>query len=169
MRQARLSVGIVVLACLSVPALPQGSSACVDTKDYYKAVAVCSDLIRARPKDAAAYHMRGVVLARNGDTGQAIADYTKAIALNPAFVPAYNSRALAYTSTGDYTRALAAATKASALEAKKGEPVRAALQANKERQAKARPASQTKRRASSSASLKRTEPEQAPLNPFQGM
>ena len=45
MRQPEISISLAVLACLSVPALPQGSSACVDTKDYYKVVAACSDVI----------------------------------------------------------------------------------------------------------------------------
>lgn len=168
MRQPEISISLAVLACMSVPALSQGSSACVDTKDYYKAVAACSDVIRAHPKDAANYHLRGKVLERNGDTGQAIADYTKAIELNPGYVPAYNSRALAYTNTGDYTRALADATKASELEANKRQIVKTTPQANNRRQARARPAVQTKRRASTSASSTRADaPEQPPLNPFQ--
>ena len=173
MRHAKASVALVVLTFLSMPALSQEGSGCIDIKDYYKAVAACSDVIRAHPRDAANYHLRGKVLERNGDTGQAIADYSKAIELNPDYAPAYNSRALAYTNTGDYTRALADATKASKLEANKLEAnkrqvVKAAPQANNLRQARARPAVQTKRRASTSASSTRADAaEQPPLNPFQ--
>ena len=168
MRQGKISVSFAVLACMSVPALSQSDNACVDAKDYYKAVVACSEVIRARPTDAANYHMRGKVLERNGDAGQAIADYTKAIELNPAYVPAYNSRALAYTNTGDYTRALADATKAAELEAKKGQVVKAAPQAGNGPQARARPGVQTRRRALTSAASKRVvAPEQPPLNPFQ--
>jgi tetratricopeptide (TPR) repeat protein len=168
MRQGKISVCLAVLACMSVPALSQGSSACGDTKDYYKAVAACSEVIRAHPKDAANYHMRGKVLERNGDAGQAIADYTKAIELNPAYLPAYNSRALAYTITGDYMRALADATKASELEANKAPVVKVAPLANNRRQARARPAVQTKRRVLTSASSKKAAaPEHPPLNPVQ--
>jgi tetratricopeptide (TPR) repeat protein len=165
MHQGKVSVALIVLTCLSVPALSQGSSGCVDIKDYYKAVAACSEVIRARPKEAGAYHMRGKVLERNGDAGQAIADYNKAIELNPAYVPAYNSRALLYASTGDYTRALADATKASELEANKGQPVKAAPLARRETQA--RPGVQIKRRISRSALAKRDAPEQPPFNPFE--
>ena len=168
MRHAKASVALVVLTFLSMPALSQEGSGCIDIKDYYKAIAACSDVIRAHPKDAANYHMRGKVLERNGDTGQAIADYSKAIELNPAYVPAYNSRALAYTNTGDYMRALADATKASELEANKGQVVKAAPQASNRRQARARPAVQTKRRVSTSASSKKAEaPQLPPLSPIQ--
>jgi tetratricopeptide (TPR) repeat protein len=168
MRQGKISVSLAVLACMSVPALSQSHNACVDVKDYYKAVAACSEVIRAHPNDAANYHMRGKVLERNGDTGQAIADYTKAIDLNPTYVPAYHSRALAYTNRSDYTRALADAMKASALESQKGQVVKAAPQVSRERQARARPAVQTKRRVSTSASPKRVDaPQPPPLNPIQ--
>lgn len=171
MRLGKLSITLTFFACLLVPALSQSNNPCADTKDYYKAVAACSDLIRAHPKDAALYHMRGLVLARNGDTGQAIRDYSKAIELNATYVPAYNSRALAYSNLGDYTRAVADATAASELEAKKGQPMKAAPQAaRRERQATARPAAQIKRRGSSVASAKKTD-QPAPLSfsPFEGM
>jgi tetratricopeptide (TPR) repeat protein len=168
MREGKVSVTLVVLTFLTVPALSQESGGCVDIKDYYKAVAACSEVIRARPKDAAAYHMRGKVLERNGDPGQALTDYNKAIALNPAYVPAYNSRALAYSNAGDYTRALADATKASELEANQRQIVKAAPQTSNRRQARARPAVQTKRRVSTSASWRSIDaPEPPPLNPFQ--
>ena len=168
MRQGKISVGLAVLASMSVPALSQSNNACIDAKDYYKAVAACSEVIRAHPRDGANYHLRGKVLERNGDTGQAIADYTRAIELNPVYVPAYNSRALAYTNTGDYTRALADATKASELEANKAHVVKVAPLANNRRQARARPAVQTERRVSTSAySKKAAAPEQPPLNPVQ--
>ncbi|NJO35056.1 MAG: tetratricopeptide repeat protein [Rhodospirillales bacterium] len=57
----------------------------------------------------------GNALARNGDVGQAIADYDKAIRLNPNYGPAYDSRAMAYTSKGDHARALADAIKSAQL------------------------------------------------------
>ena len=105
MRPRKFSVAVATLALLSVPAVSQSNKACVDTKDYVKAVKACSETILSHPNDAAAYHMRGTVLAKNGDTGQAIADYSKAIQLNPTYVPAYNSRAKAFVAKGDYERA----------------------------------------------------------------
>ena len=125
MRPRKFSVAVATLALLSVPAVSQSNKACVDTKDYVKAVKACSETILSRPDDAAAYHMRGTVLAKNGDTGQAIADYSKAIQLNPAYVPAYNSRAMAFVDKGDYTSAVADATRATELQSKKAQPVKA--------------------------------------------
>lgn len=88
MRPSKFSVAVAILALLSVPAVAQSNKACVDTKDYVKAVNACSETIRSRPNDAVAYHMRGTVLAKNGDLGQAIADYSKAIEINPRFAAA---------------------------------------------------------------------------------
>ena len=72
-------------------------------------------MIHAKPNDVVGYHLRGDALARNGDLGQAIADYTRAIQLNPKYAAAYDSRALVYTTQGDFTRAVADATKATEL------------------------------------------------------
>ena len=155
MRPRKFSVAVVTLALLSVPAVSQSNKACVDTKDYVKAVKACSETIISRPNDAAAYHMRGTVLAKNGDTGQAIADYSKAIQLNPAYVPAYNSRAQAFVTKGDYERAVADVTKA-------GE-----VASQKRQQAKAKAPVRAKPKMSSYASAKTKDNEQkAPFNPF---
>ena len=164
MRPRKLSVFVVVATGLAMPALSQ-SNACLDTKDYVKAVIACSEAVRAHPADPRAYHMRGTVLAKNGDVGQAIADYTKAIQINAGYVPAYNSRALAYTSMGDYTRALADATMASELEAGKG---RQEPQIRKKPTGKAQGAARPKAKTSSWDSGKAKEKEK-PFNPFEGM
>jgi tetratricopeptide (TPR) repeat protein len=153
---------------LSVPAVSQSSKVCVDTKDYVKAVEACSETIISRPNDAAAYHMRGTVLAKNGDTGQAIADYSRAIQLNPTYVPAYNSRAMAFVDKGDYTSAVADATKATELQSKKAQPVKAGLQPKKQQQAKASPPVRAKSKILSWASAKRKNTqEETPFNPFE--
>jgi tetratricopeptide (TPR) repeat protein len=169
MRPRNVSVSIVAIACLSMPALSQGN-ACLDTKDYVTAVKACSETILAGPKNAAAYHMRGTVLAKNGDTGQAIADYTKAIQINPAYIPAYNSRALAYTSLGDYTRAVADATMASELEAKSRPKAQAGPRTKGDQAKKAQRPVRTKPKTSSWASASRKEQqEEKVFNPFEGM
>ena len=125
MRPRKFSVAVATFALLSGPAVSQSNKACVDTKDYVKAVKACSETILTSPNDAAAYHMRGTVLAKNGDTGQAIADYSKAIEINPRFAAAYNSRAEAFVAKGDYERAVADVTKAGALGSQKAQPVKA--------------------------------------------
>ena len=155
MRPRKFSVAVATLALLSVPAVSQSNKACVDTKDYIKAIRACSETILSRPKDAAAYHMRGTVLAKNGDTGQAIADYSKAIQLNPTYVPAYNSRAQAFVTKGDYERAVADVTKA-------GE-----VASQKQQQVKAMAPVRAKPKMSSYASAKAKDKEATvPFNPF---
>ena len=123
--QRRASIAIGILALLAVPALAQSKNSCFETKDYVKAVKACSEVIRSHPKDASAYHVRGAVLAKNGDLGQAIADYSKAIEINPRFAAAYNSRAEAFVTKGDYERAVADVTKAGELGSQKMQPVKA--------------------------------------------
>ena len=113
----RASIAIGILALLAVPALTQSRNSCFETTDYVKAVKACSEVIRSHPKDASAYHIRGDVLAKHGDFGQAIADYSKAIEIN--------SRAEAFVAKGDYERAVADVTKAGELGSQKVEPVKA--------------------------------------------
>ena len=165
MRPRKFSVAVATLALLSVPAVSQSNKACVDTKDYVKAVKICSETILTRPNDAAAYHMRGTLLAKNGDTGQAIVDYSKAIQLNPTYVPAYNSRAMAFVERGDYKSAVADATKATELQSKKAESVKADLQPRK--QAKVSAPVRAKPKISSWAPTKAKDKKgDAPFNPL---
>jgi tetratricopeptide (TPR) repeat protein len=155
MRRRKVGVAVAMLTLLSAPAVAQSRNACLDAKDYSKAIKACSDVIRTNPKDAVAYRMRGDALAKNGDTGQAIADYTKAIQLNPTYVPAYNSRATAFVNKGDYTRAVADATKASE------------LRSQRKQQVKALPPVRAKPKASSWASAKGGDKKgETPFNPF---
>ena len=116
-----------ILFTLSAPLLAQDPSSCLEAKDYLKAVRACTDIIRSRPKDASAYHMRGAILAKNGDLGQAIADYTRAIEINPRFAAAYNSRAEALVTRGDYERAVADVTEAGEVVSRKAQPVKAKM------------------------------------------
>ena len=117
----RWTIAVLAAAIVGVqagPAASQGAKACVEAKDNIQAIRSCTEIIRAKPRDAVAYHLRGDALARNGDAGQALADYNKAIQLNPRYAAAYEGRAMVYTANGDFTRAVADATKAT--ELKKG-------------------------------------------------
>ena len=155
MRPRKASVALAIIALTSVPALAQSRNSCVETKDYVKAVKACSEIIRSHPKDASAYQMRGDVLAKNGDLGQAIADYNKAIDIDPRLAAAYNARAQAFVTKGDYERAVADVTKA-------GE-----VASQKRQQAKAKAPVRAKPKMSSYASAKTKDNEQkAPFNPF---
>jgi tetratricopeptide (TPR) repeat protein len=110
-----MAMAATIVATQAMPAFSQDLKSCADPKDSLQAIKICSDIIRSHPNDAAAYHLRGNALARNGDLGQAIADYTRAIQVNPNYAPAYESRAMALTDKGDYARALPDATKAAEL------------------------------------------------------
>jgi Flp pilus assembly protein TadD len=116
-----------ILITVSAPSLAQDRSSCLEGKDYLKAVRACSDIVRSNPTDASAYHMRGNILAKNGDLGQAIADYSKAIELNPDYAAAYNSRASAYVAKGDYAHAVADVTKGGEVGSRKAQPVKAKM------------------------------------------
>ena len=120
MRVTLVPLAGAVLVALSVSALADDKNKCLDAKDHHVAIKGCSEIIRRDPKDAIAYYLRGNALAKNGDLGQAIADFSKAIALNPIFAPPYDGRAAAYVAKGDYTRAVADVTKAGELTPKKG-------------------------------------------------
>ena len=111
---------VLLAVCLPFAALADDKNKCLDSRDHHVAISGCSEIIRRDPKDAVAYYLRGNALAKNGDLGQAIADFSKAIALNPGFPPAYDSRAAAYVAKGDYTRAVADVTKAGEVAPKKG-------------------------------------------------
>jgi len=121
MRETLVRLAGAVLVAFSVSALADDKNKCLDAKDHHVAIKGCSEIIRRDPKDAIAYYLRGNALAKNGDLGQAIADFSKAIALNPGFAPPYDGRAAAYVAKGDYTRAVADVTKAAELAPKKGQ------------------------------------------------
>ena len=51
--------------------------------------------LEINPKDATAYHNRGLVKHALGDMEGAMPDYDKAIEINPDYAYAYNSRGVA--------------------------------------------------------------------------
>src|SRR5262249_57946024 len=60
------------------------------------AIAACSRLIGRNPRNAVAWHNRGIAYRRRGEDDRAVADYGQAIRLDPGYVPAYNNRGYAY-------------------------------------------------------------------------
>ena len=74
-------------------------------REYDKAIADYSDVIRLAPNDAQAYYNRGLVYAAKGDNGNAIADFTAAIGLAPDRAQPYHDRGLAYQRQGDASSA----------------------------------------------------------------
>jgi Flp pilus assembly protein TadD len=159
----RMTIAVLAAAIVIVqagPASAQDAKACAQAKDNVQAIRSCSEIIRAKPRDAIAYQLRGDALARNGDLGQAIDDYSKAIQLNPRYATAYESRAMVYTTSGDFTRAVADATKATEL---KKAPEARGQETHGMATVKAKP------KTSAWASRKQAETKQEPpaFNPFQ--
>jgi tetratricopeptide (TPR) repeat protein len=70
-------------------------------------IIACTEVIRKNPDVFAAYINCGIGHERKGETGLAIADYSKAIQLNPEGTAAYSYRGNAYYRKGEYGRAIA--------------------------------------------------------------
>jgi tetratricopeptide (TPR) repeat protein len=114
---------IAILAALlfAVSALADNRKDC-KSPDSERAVKGCSALIKAGTETkknlAVAYTNRGNAFSKNGEYGQAIADYDKAIELNPKSVEAYDGRGASYSSSGEYERAISDFDKVIALKPK---------------------------------------------------
>jgi len=112
-------VGLSVIAvAMSSAAMADESKDCLGHKDGAVRIKGCSALIQRDPRNAIAYHNRGLAYAAKDDLDRAVADYTKAIELNPNYGPAFDGRGRVLARQGDYPRALADVTRASELKAK---------------------------------------------------
>jgi tetratricopeptide (TPR) repeat protein len=107
-----------ILIVSSPPAFADVKGDCFAHRDYDVRITSCSEIIRSEPKNAIAYHNRGVAFQSKGDLDRALADYDKAIQLDPSYRSAYDARGRIYATKGDYTRALADVTRASELAVK---------------------------------------------------
>src|SRR5262249_53633294 len=70
-------------------------------------IAACSRVLARDPREAVAYHNRGVAYYLKHDYDRAIADYDQAIRLDPKYASAYHERGKAYRAKGDYDRLMA--------------------------------------------------------------
>jgi tetratricopeptide (TPR) repeat protein len=75
-------------------------------------VADFNKAIEINPRDAAAYHNRGLIYGKGGQYDQAISDYTKALEIDPKSADAYNNRGISYYEKGQYEQAISDYTKA---------------------------------------------------------
>lgn len=66
-----------------------------------KAIEYLNNLIKLKPKEAAAYYNRGVAYGELGQNQRAIQDYNRAIRIKPDLAPAYNNRAIIYLNQGN--------------------------------------------------------------------
>jgi tetratricopeptide (TPR) repeat protein len=86
-------------------------------KEFDKALADYSAIIKLDPQSALAFNNRGYTRMDKGEVDKAIADYTEAIRLDPKYVLAYQNRARAYEKKGDTDKAKADRAKAKELSA----------------------------------------------------
>ena len=114
----RMLAASAIITVSSAAAWADDKGDCRNNKNDDVRIAACSVLIQRDPKDALAYHHRGLAYQVKGNWDGAIADYTKAIELRPNYPLAYESRGRAYASKGDYTHAVADVTRAGELTPK---------------------------------------------------
>ena len=77
------------------------ANACLRNGGYDKAVGDFTEAIRIDPKNARAFHGRGVAWYYLADHAKAIADCTEAIRLDPKAIDPYKVRGEAYLKTGE--------------------------------------------------------------------
>ncbi|MEE8449825.1 MAG: hypothetical protein V3S39_09355, partial [Thermodesulfobacteriota bacterium] len=87
------------------------------TKEYDKAIADYSVVIKSSPNFAPAYFRRGRAWARKEECDKATADYGEAIKRNPKYAAAYSSRAWLWAACPDHSfrnglKAIESATRA---------------------------------------------------------
>lgn len=90
----------------------QQAAACVREGKARRAITLLSALIKADPKDAAAYLNRGSAQATLGEIALAMSDYNTAISLDPSAVEAWYDRGTALLRVRSYERAIADLTEA---------------------------------------------------------
>src|SRR5215467_9465910 len=122
-RSWMLGVSLVAIAASSA-ARAEDKHDCLEHKDDNVRIQGCSALILHDPRDAVAFHNRGLAYVAKDDIDRAIADYTRAIELNPNYGPAFEARGRAYARKGDYIRAIADVTRASELAPKVADVVK---------------------------------------------
>ena len=76
-------------------------------KEYDKAIADFTTLIKLEPNDYSNYYGRGRAYSGKRDYDKAIADYTQSIRLNSNYADAYFHRGIAYSNKGDTKREIA--------------------------------------------------------------
>lgn len=81
-------------------------------KDFTKEIELSQGRPGKREGLATVYHYRGEAFRANGQTGEAITDFTTAISLKPDYIILYHSRGAAYFEKGDYDMAIVDCTRA---------------------------------------------------------
>ena len=108
----RLLVVVALVLTATVPAAADRHQDCSGSRDLDRTIRGCTRIIKrgkheSRKNRALAYAKRGYAYHKKGQTGRAIADYTKAIQLSPRYVKAYYNRGNAYRDKRQRDRAIA--------------------------------------------------------------
>ena len=124
MQRLVLSLIVVFLGCLAIPAISNADdaedhfnrgTAWLDKGEYEKAIAEYNRAMQLLdpndPNDAAhiasVCNMRGKALNHKGENDKAIADYNEALRLYPSDPMTYNGRGIAWSDKNEYEKALA--------------------------------------------------------------
>jgi lipoprotein NlpI len=90
----------------SVTNLLEDAEAALKDGKTDEALKSANDAVKADPKSADAYLVRGIVLEAMRKHKQAIADLDRTIAVNPRLARAYNHRGSEYLKLGDYSQSI---------------------------------------------------------------
>lgn len=92
--------------------------ACLNRKQYGKAIADFSKAIELNLFDPDNYYQRGFAYIHKRQYDKAIADFNRAITLNPRYAKAFNDRGLTYIRKRQYDRAISDFNKAIGIDPK---------------------------------------------------
>lgn len=112
LRRRAMTLGVGAVTCI---AMVLGSLTFMRNRDYRSELAFWGDIIAKRPDNPRPYLDRGNTYVAMGDSGRALADYSKAIELQPDFPDSYYNRGATFYDIADYDRAARDFTKLIAL------------------------------------------------------
>ena len=90
--------------------------ACLEMRNYDKAIDHLTEAIRLNPKNAEAYNFRGVAWKYKGQFDNMIRDCTEAIRIDPKFAAAYHNRGRAWRGKKEYDKAIQDFTQATRVD-----------------------------------------------------
>src|SRR5688572_17864617 len=108
---ARLGWILIALALAAMPALAddvQDAAKLLKAGQHRQALDLVNKVLKAKPKDAQARFLKGLILTEQGNTKEAIEIFTQLTKDYPELPEPYNNLAVIYASQGQYDKARAA-------------------------------------------------------------
>src|SRR5687768_7384581 len=102
---------LIALALAALPALAddvQDAAKLLKAGQHRQALDLVNKVLKAKPKDAQARFLKGLILTEQGNTKEAIEIFTQLTTDYPELPEPYNNLAVIYASQGQYDRARAA-------------------------------------------------------------